>query len=539
MDRGINQERGIDKGNDRGHDRGNDRGNERGGFDQRIERGVDRGNDRDRDTDRDNRRGGERDRNFDDRDRRFNRSGGNGGGGGNDRNSFKSGRNTLEYRNQNRNKSSEQVVDKRGHPGGNNRNYSGDNKNFNQNYRSSSPGQGPRQQQHSYDRGNYNSEEQVETVSFTNSKLNSTPSGNSGNNNNRYLNGTDYGQSGRITKDSEFMDRGDRGDRGRDNQSHHQQQQSLRGERPITGRQQQQQQQLSSNSQRHQNTLLTTNHSVPISSSIISTSLNSQQQQIIHQQQLQHHQPIATIQPQPQQMSNEMLANNSAPGHHESNRPKRYSSLRQRTVDHPQNIAGHEMGMPIQLQDPNLLLQMPHTQCEAPLQSQEAQQNYSHKTAPPANYPMAGIEYNPQLQKAAPQQNVVQNVQPVVAPNQYQPNFYNPNEYGPQSIPPQQISSAVVGPQPPYGQPAPYIPSGPQTNPAYLQQPQPQAQPGATVAVVQPQMMNFVPTNLQAPPVVAPTVVPTFPAYPGVQNYTAAVSISFTNTRKVHGCLQT
>lgn len=139
---------------------------------------------------------------------------------------------------------------------------------------------------------------------------------------------------------------------------------------------------------------------------------------------------------------------------------------------------------------------------------------------------MTGLEYNPQMPKppAQPQQQppVVQNVQPVVPPNQYQPNYYNPNEY-PQTIPTPQMTQVVGGPPPQYAQPAPYMPS-PQANPAFMQQPPPQTQPGAPVAVVPQQIMNFVP-----PPVVAPSVVPSFTSYPPVQNYNPAVSVKLSH----------
>lgn len=453
----------------------------------------------DRGTNSDRRNDREKDRENDsfgrgvDRDRRFNRPG-----------SFKSGR---EFTNQKYKTSNENNSDKRNHNSNTSRNYSGsDHKGPGHSYRSASPEKQQQQQkQHlqQHNNSNFNDNEHVGSISFTNSKLSSVPSSNSGgnnlNNNNRYVNGSEYAHPQRNNKEPEFVECSG------DNQQQQLQQQSQiqRNERPITGRQQ------------HPG-------SIP--------PLNAQPQQMIHQPHLPHHPSIGAIPPPIQQLNKEILAASTGNGHHESNRPKRYSSLRQRGGEHAPNLPLAERGMPMQLQDPNLLLQMPpHVQPDETLQPQNSQPSYTHKNAPASNYPMANIEYNQQLQAAPSQQPppaVVQNIQPVVTPNQYQPNYYNPNEY-PQPIPSPQMNPVVGGPQPQYAQPAPYLPT-PQTNPAFMQQPPPQTQPGASVTVVPPQMeiMSFVPThtNLPPPTVVAPSVVPSFSTYPPVQNYNSAVS---------------
>lgn len=206
------------------------------------------------------------------------------------------------------------------------------------------------------------------------------------------------------------------------------------------------------------------------------------------------------------QIANESLSAASGSSHLESNRPtKRYSSLRQRGNEHTQNMPSinDQRGMQMQMQDPNMMMQMPPP--DDALQSQNSQ--YTHKNAPASNYGMPGIDYNPQIPKAAAQPPQQQPVPPVVPPNQYQPNFY-PNEY-PHSIPSPQMNQVGGGPpQVQYAQPAPYLPS-PQANPAFMQQPPPQTQP----------LMNFVP-----PPPVVPSLY-----HPPVQNYNATVRFDDTN----------
>lgn len=328
-------------------------------------------------------------------------------------------------------------------------------------------------------------------------------------------------QSHRSKDRGEFLDR-------TENQSHsqHQQQQHplpQRTERAITGRHHQQpqtqsqqlqqssqQQQHSSQTVRHPNTLLTTNHTLPISSSVISNSVNPQQQPQSQPQQHYHNpqqpsqqqiaQSIAHIQ---QQQGNEIMQTAG----HDANRTKRYSSLRHRTViDYPQQIPVNEMGIPLQIQDTNILLQMQQQQQQQQQAQQHqtddalqtAQQNYSHQKSTAANYPV-GIDYSQQI-----------------APPAGPPQPQHPTQYA-----------------------QPYLPNaGPPSG--YLQQPPP---PAASVAVVQQhQIMNLVPTHtpLQPLPVVPPPVAnaqvvpqatpnqfPTYPTYPGVQNYNAAVSESF------------
>lgn len=162
----------------------------------------------------------------------------------------------------------------------------------------------------------------------------------------------------------------------------------------------------------------------------------------------------------------------------------------------------------------------------------------------------------PQITEDPTKQNYAhQKVPPptVAPPAQYPPpNYYNPAEYAPGSVEfcavPQfaPVAAAKSGPvqnNPVVGAPAPVAhnqaPYGqaPQAQPPpYMQTPNP-----ASVAVVQ-QMMNFVSahTPLQAAPVAVPPPVanaqvvpqaaqgqfPTYPTYPGVQNYNSAVSVN-------------
>lgn len=391
----------------------------------------------------------------------------------NDRN-FKGGR---EFKNQNRNRGN-----------GSSRYDEYDNRTHNKNSHIDKGHGYPSNNQYS---SNYNDNEHVESVSFTNSKMSGANVSNSGEN--RYSSNADYSNT---NKEREYVDQQDK----------QQRQQNLPQQRPITGRQQNPSQtsgqQLPAQIQRqNQNTLLTTNHPMPITSSVISNTMNQQQTQQIHTQN--------------SSQSNIM---------NEANRPKRYSQRQRGAIDHQPQIPINEM----QIHDPNILL---HVQQQTTADDTQ-KQKFTHPKGAPQNYAM-GYEFNQQIQKT-PQTTVP--VANVVGPNvpsqtQFPQNYYSP-EY-PQTVQP--INPAVSASQThhhtQFGQATPYIQSPGSST--YIQQAvQQPTQPGPVV----PPMMNYAHTQMQTPPAVgtAPIVnppaqgqYPTYPTYPAVQNYNSAVSIFF------------
>lgn len=427
------------------------------------------------------------------------RSGGSGSGGG---------RSTIEYKSQNRNRNNAHGGDYEPH---NNRNHNRNNSSHNETKPTA---------------GSHHHDERVESISFTNSKISSGNSNSGG----RYSSNVDYPNHSRSTKDRDYGERQD------DSQSsQHQYNQS--SQRLAGNRQQQQQQQQPQSQQQpnqshqiqrqHQSTLLTTNHSLPISSSAISNPINQQQSTV----QQMHNQP------QPQQQQQQSAAQQTQPPQsgdrqaimmHESNRPKRYSSQRQRSViEHqsaPPQIPLNEIQMQMTAAEPNMILQMPSGD------ETSVTANYTHPKGPPppaGNYTM-GIDYNTPKQPPP--------VPNVAAQQQFQPNYYNPAAEYAQNVPQIQPNVTAAPPHHPqqYGQaapPPPFIQSA--TASTFIQQGQP-----PNPAVVQ-QMINYVPAHnpLQGAPVVPPNVAnpqvvnqtaqgqfQQYPPFPAVQNYNTAVS---------------
>ncbi|XP_031630349.1 protein CASC3 isoform X2 [Contarinia nasturtii] len=356
------------------------------------------------------------------------------------------GRSTMEFKNQNRNRSSE--YEGRGSGGMHHRNNSGGHS-------------------ESRNHSHHHDDEHVESISFTNSKLN--------NNSNRFSN-VEYSNVGSMQGREYGINQ--LGQEQTMQQSQNQQSQSqqrfqlVSNEIPInleSGNQM-------PNQQNSQSTLLTTNHSLPISSSVIATTgaapLNPQ---AIHGQainQVQQPPPMGHIQ---------------GAGHQ-----KRYSNQRQRT------------GLEAQTQPPAQTQQLP---MNVVIQQQQSQQ--------PPQPPQNPHQTTPHQ---TPQQNVVPNVS---APTQFQPNYF-PNEYPainqlyvsdirqqpsgpasgylPQGAPPQPASVGVVP------QMMNFVPAHPPMQPAPVVQPVPNAQ-----VVAQPPQGQY----------------PTYPAYAGVQNYNSASGITY------------
>ncbi|XP_055317056.1 protein CASC3-like isoform X2 [Sitodiplosis mosellana] len=360
------------------------------------------------------------------------------------------GRSTMEFKNQNRNKNHE--YEGRGGGGGgsvhNRNNSSGHSESRNQ------------QHHHHHD------DEHVESVSFTNSKLN--------NNSNRFSN-VEYSNVGSMQGREYGIQEPTMQQQTQNQQSQSQQRfQLVSNEIPHnleSGNQM-------SNQQNSQSTLLTTNHSLPISSSVIATPgaapLN---QQALHGQainQVQQQQPMGHIQ---------------GAGH-----VKRYSNQRQRT------------GLEAQTQPPQAQTQ------QLPM-NVVIQQQPQQPSQPPQNPHQTSAHQTPQP-------NVVPNVS---APTQFQPNYF-PNEYP--AINQLYVSDIR---QPPSGPAAGYLPQGapPPTVAAPVGVPQMMNFVSAHAPMQPAPVVQPVVPNAQVVAQPPQGQYPAYPPYAGVQNYNSASGITY------------
>lgn len=279
------------------------------------------------------------------------------------------------------------------------------------------------------------------------------------------------------------------------------------GDRAITGRQN-----VPSVNSRHQNQLQQQNSQGPLP--LTNPSLLGNAPAPLH------HQP----QPTPQ---------NQIPT--EASRPKRYSTLRQRTTIDPINqplpphvqnnaLAMHEQQQ-LMMQDTAMLMQQRQ-------QQQQQQQLQEQIQLPPPNL----ASTSNYLQQSIPPQNHQQ--QMLLAAQQQPPQNVAPNSqyqaayYANQPPPPSQndfagpVPSAVAPPPQTTNQYPSQYGVAPPPNPAYMSAAPPpqtnyltQQQPPAAVVTGQQQSapVNYGPTAAAAQPQFAP--VPTFPAYPPVANY--------------------
>lgn len=291
------------------------------------------------------------------------------------------------------------------------------------------------------------------------------------------------------------------------------------GERAITGRQH-----APSVNKRIQNTLLPNSGPLPLTNPSL---LGNAPLPSMHQQS----QPAA---PQIQMPT-------------EASRPKRYSTLRQRSALDPSGVnqlpqhgqsnpmAMHEQQQQQQqlmMQDNAMLMQRQQQQLQEQIQLQPPNANYMQQSLPTQQH---------QQQMLIGSQQQPQNVQPSAA--QYQAAAY----YAAQPPPPSQNDFPVASvvnqqqqtTQPQSNQYSSQYGVGPPSNPAYMSAappppnaylPQQQQQPPVVAVVTggqqQSAAVNYGPavTGAGGPPQFAP--VATFPAYPPVANYNS-VSVSW------------
>lgn len=444
-----------------------------------------------------------------------NRRGGGGNGGNIEKNrdrNYRSGRNTMEFKNQNRNKNND--YDGRGNSQ-HSRNNSGNNTDR---YQSSNS----YQHQHQYD------DEPVESISFTNSKFYPNERSN---------------QSQRSNKQdrNEYMERSDnqaplqqRPITGRQQSQQHSQNQSISQQSQAQQNQQQappQQQRYqlvsnempvgihldtANNQQNSQNTLLTTNHSLPISSSVISNPIN---QQAMHSQSLNQQPPMGHL--QTASSSDINLAKQ-----HDNSRPKRYSNQRQRSTglesqQSPQPQASQQQQQSqqqrFQLVPNDMQIgisEIPIAINEMPIGIDYNVENMKYATSNavsgiPSTEVRNTFNRTTQIREAPKAQPTPSNVQatpPIDSANfartQQQPanafarnqtgNAYIGIDYNVENMKyPPAINPTPTPAQ--FAQPTAYLQTAGPTTAAFLPQPH-QAGPPPTAAVV-PQMMNFVPAH--------------------------------------------
>jgi protein CASC3 len=405
-------------------------------------------------------RSGEKERNWDRRGGKMNdsRSGG-----------FRTGKNTIEFKNQNRNKPFENV------------NTTAPVQSGSKGYVST--GFNQRQAQNT----EYESNMPVESLSFTNSKLSNAQSMSE-----RYPS-LDYGQMDVSSTRHRGVNEMDRP-----------------MERPITGRQ------LGSSSSRG-----SAMQQQPLP---LATPIHNQQPSMNIQQQISS-QPIQQ-QPQllPQQQNTNLISS-------ESRSAKRYSTLRQRTSEAVQTLSIPQQSLSMHdlheqqmlLQDAALMLQMQQSQDQIQLQP-----NLAHQPPPSTNYTSQPMplqlqnEYTAHGPKSQTAVAAPPSQQPLIQPPtqsqsnnqsaQYPSAYFTANELAAPSTPIQPVAQSTQ------------LMSTQQYPSQYPQQPAaPYVQPAPQTSYIQPavnqqqQLLNYVPT---IPPATQQfSAVPSFPTYPTVPNY--------------------
>lgn len=377
---------------------------------------------------------------------------------------FRTGKNTIEYKNQNRNNVNNSP-----------QTQSSGSKGF------ASSGFNQRQN------ADYESEMPVESLSFTNSKLSAAPQSMT----ERYSTNSDYGQM--------------------DGSRHRNVSELDRPERPITGRQ------LGPSSSRSSNQI----QQSPLPIVNIHTqqpSMNIQQQ--ISSQAIQQQPQLLPHQQQQPQNTNSMST--------ESRSAKRYSTLRQRTTEAVQNLSipQHLHEQQMILQDAALMLQLQQSQEQIQIQPNLAHQppstNYSAQQMPlqiqneyaahgPKSQASGSAPTNQQSLIQTPTQN-----QSTSQSAQYPPPYFASNEFaGGQSStaiqPAAQPSQLMAAQQYPT-----QYPQQPAAPPPYVQPP-PQTSYIQPAVNQQQQLLNYVPS---IPPAQQPfSAVQSFSTYPTVPSY--------------------
>lgn len=379
---------------------------------------------------------------------------------------FRTGKNTLEYKNQNRNNANNASQTQSGSKG------------------FSSSGFGQRQNQNA----DYESEMPVESLSFTNSKLSAGPQSMP----ERYSGNLEYGQMDGSRQRNEID----------------------RPERPITGRQ------LGPSSSRNSNQIQQSQ--LPIVNSI-----HTQQPSINIQQQMS--QPIQQqpqLLPQQQQNSNLMAPESRSAKRYSTLRQRTTEAVQNLTIPqhlHEQQMLLQDAALMLQMQQsqeqiqiqPNLAHQPPSTNYTGQSLPLQIQNEYAAHGPKPQASGSAQTNQQPLIQTASQNQSAGQSAQ-------YPSPYFTSNEFAGQSttsIQPAQsplMNSQQYATQYPQ-QPEFYTASKQQQPAAPYVQPPPQTSYIQPAVNQQQQILNYVPT---IPPAQQPfSPVQSFSTYPTVPNY--------------------